>query len=391
MLRSSGMVWVLGLVVLCTSACRKEAEPPPTPEAVTEEEARALGNAFEAALAGCDPAAIDALFDRDHTMNVARAEMKLTQGERRKLREGAHRALPIGRNACADVESGSEYTLLHVRQREGEVSLLYRTLGENGVNYIEIYVGKGEGGSARFYDLYNYAYGERTTESLRELLGAFESRGVRRRAGEVSQNLQDARRFLTAGQWEDALAAIDRLPADARRPRPIRLMRVMAAGGLSDEVYEKAIAEYEKDFPGDPSLDLVSVDGYLIRKQYDEAIAAMDRVDARVGGDPYVHVLKASLFREMRDLEAAWTEAQAAVNEAPDFEEAYWTALTIALERKAHDDATALMTTLRDRFAVEFDPELMAAEALWAEFLESPQWAAWSSDEPPAGDAEATE
>jgi tetratricopeptide (TPR) repeat protein len=378
-MRAFGLIPLLALVVLGSPACRSKAEPPPTPEAVTVEEARALGESIEQKLAVCDPGGIDDALDLEHMVKLASADTPLTAGERSSLIAGVRGSMSLGRQLCDDVGIGSSYEMLRARQQGQEVSILFRALGEAGVNYLEFYLGKGSGDTPRIYDVYVYLSGERMSETMRDLLAATtSSRKTQQQARSFSRHVNDAREHLMAGESEQARAALHRLPEQMRFRRPVRLLEVMAAAGLGDEAYEKAIAAYEKAYPGDPSLDLVSIDGHLIRKQYDDAIAAVDRLAARLGGDPYLEMLKATFLVEKGELDAAWTVASAGLAAAPEFEDAHWMALTIALERKAYDDVASMMATLSDRFAAEFDPELMAEEDLWIGFLESPQGVAWS-------------
>ena len=45
-------------------------------------------------------------------------------------------------------------------------------------------------------------------------------------------------------------------------------------------------------------MDLISIDAFLIHKEYDKAQAAIDRLDESLGGDPYLNVLRSTIFME---------------------------------------------------------------------------------------------
>lgn len=379
MLRSITVASYLALMLCAAAGCRSKAKPPPTPEAVTMAEAQALGEAIERSLAVCEPSTLDDALDIEHTVRLAAAGHSLTDAERRDIVKGAKSAMALGRELCADVASGSQYRLLRAREQAGEVSLVFRSLGEQGLNYLEFYVGKGPADQPRIYDAYMYINGERFSETMGDMLAAFMgSKDLQRSATTFSREIQNARDHLRANELEQAGAALRRLPPAMKVRKPVRLLEVMVAFD-DDEAYEKAIASYEAAYPGDPSLDLVSIDGHLLRKQYDEGIAALERLDQRIGGDPYLQVLGATFLSEKGDLDGAWTRVQDAIAREPELENAYWVAIMIALERESFDDAVAIMTTLRDRFEVQFDPDLMAGEALYAGFLQSPQWTAWTA------------
>jgi tetratricopeptide (TPR) repeat protein len=361
-------------------ACNRGDIAPPKPKPVTPDEAKAFASKLETALRGCDPGAIDQLIDMDAMARMAAATSKASKMQQRGFVAGARKNAKIGAQLCQNVASAGQYKLLRVRTEGETTRALYRLSGFDGFNYLDVFVGKTSRGILG-YDIYNYLSGQRFSETLRDLFDSFladdPGLGSATRIGDAMQEIE---RLSAAGQHQQAKDKIASLPDNMRKSRAIMLIDVTTSANLSDEVYHQAIANYETQFPGDVSLDLVSVDGYFLRKEWDKAIAALDRLDKRVGGDPYIDSMRATIRSQEGKYDEAARFARSAVDREPDLEDGYWTLLEIQLAAETYDDAVATMRKLASDFAAEFDRASMAAEPSYSGFLESPQGKAFFAD-----------
>jgi hypothetical protein len=84
---------------------------------------------------------------------------------------------------------------------------------------------------------------------------------------------------------------------------------VIAATMISNEdhfaEFSRAVAEYEKYFPKRDSFALKKVDMYILKKDWPKALAAIDSLDAAVGGDPWLNTLRESIRSASGNLEEA--------------------------------------------------------------------------------------
>jgi predicted Zn-dependent protease len=97
---------------------------------------------------------------------------------------------------------------------------------------------------------------------------------------------------------------------------------VAASAYLGEAQYQSAIDALRRAYPNDASLDLMLLDGYFMKKRYDEALQAVDRIDRSLGGDPYLDVMRANMLLAKGDVDGAYRFATRAVEREPSLSEA---------------------------------------------------------------------
>ncbi len=363
-------------VLAVLTACKDARFAPPTPATpATEAEARAIGAAYVAAMVPCDEAVAGDLFDYDALARQAVYTISASAG----FKEGFVKGVKQRPDLCGRVVAGDRYALLGVRADADGVRPIIRILGETGVNYEELVVGKARGrDDVRIRDLYLYTLGEHLSESIRGLAEGSADSAIAARIMRMRGAIESATGSILRGDATAAAHSLDALPAPMQRNKSVLLLRV-TIGGLGDEAaYLAAIEAFEASYPGDPALDLVSIDGHFLRKDWPAALAAIDRLDARVGGDPYLETLRANVQLEQGDGAAAIATARRATVAEPALDDAWWALLTAQLRAEDHDGAAVTMGELEERVDADFDPDAMAADPLWATFLTSDAYRRWS-------------
>jgi len=139
--------------------------------------------------------------------------------------------------------------------------------------------------------------------------------------------------------------------------------------------YDEALQAIEAALPGDPCLDFVLVDYYSARRQYDKLRAAIDRLDARVGGDPQQDARRALSYIPEKNYKLARKYAQKAIEAEDSLFLPYIVLLQIGLEEKDFDEVSRVMMLMEEKSLMEF-PDLTTVPA-YAEFVKSPQYQAW--------------
>lgn len=104
---------------------------------------------------------------------------------------------------------------------------------------------------------------------------------------------------MQLGQGQEALSIYRSLPAAVQKMKYVMLLRIAAAGKTPNgNAYVQSIAEYRSAFPNDASQHLISIDYFVLKKQYDEGIKSIDKLDKAVGGDPYLNEMRAGIYRQ---------------------------------------------------------------------------------------------
>jgi hypothetical protein len=358
-------------------ACHKEDRPPPPPTVTppTIAEAEKFAKEFAKHMMPCDQQQIS--IDVDGDLMIARTLGGRDIGRREAAGIRSAIVSQIGPMLCQAVTAfepegtTQSYVYLRTRNVNGQIRPLLRLAGDNGVTYHELELDKHTDGTIRIVDIYLYSTGE----LMSELLGTALEGAVKDSA---MLAIGDVRLKLNAGQPKEAHAKLHQLPEHVRRMRVVMLLDVFVSGMLDDDIeYARAIDAFEKAYPNDGALDLIQIDQYFMKKKFDKVLAMIDRLDKRLGGDPYLDVQRASALLEAgRKIEAV-AAAKRATEREPTLQQAWWGLLTAQAAADDTTGALATLTVLRDRFKVVIDADALHADARFETLVESKQFKAW--------------
>ena len=361
----------LSIVVAITCAlvaCKSSNPParkvsPPTPT-----EAEAFAKELATKMSPCDSAALNAVLDFDMVITRAVAGRNIPRGAVKQIKREAPR---IGAKFCAELGDAS-YTYLRTQTVDGSPQPLFRVITGTAVNYHQLELDKRDG-VIRAADIYLYGTGERLSDTFGKLFDSMMETSVR----DAGQAMRRVQRLVAAEDYEQALVALKAMPDKLRRSKPLMLMEVQIASNLDDESkYLAAIEAYGRAFPNDPSLDLVMVDGAYLRKEWDEVLRLVDRLDKRVGGDPYLDLLRAESLGESGKRAEAIALAKQATEAEPTLEQAWWQLLTQQAAARDHASAIATLVVLRDKFGADVTEDTLRADDRFGGLVESAEFAA---------------
>ena len=279
---------------------------------------------------------------------------------------------------------------MHEGAMGGEAALFRMLPATGGVNYLEFSPERLPDGKVRARRIYVYLSGESIAQTLRRsylAVVAGERRSVLARAlrpeNEYGANLDkigDLARAVGEKRFPAAMAIYKTLPVGVREDKSVLTLHLQAAQGVGEKEYADAIQEFRDRFPNDACIDLISLDAYLLKKQYPEALAAIDRIDGKVGGDPYLEVMRANVLSQAGDVEAAERAARRAVGREPGMPGGYGSLIDLALKRQNYDEVVKNLEVLRGRFHLQLRG--IGREPRYAGFAKSPQYKAWLAAHP---------
>ena len=116
--------------------------------------------------------------------------------------------------------------------------------------------------------------------------------------------------------------------------------------------------------------------------EYDRALAAVDRLEKAVGGDPYLDVIRAGIHLAQGDAGAARRLARQAVDGDGTLPDGYWALVNVSLADKRFDETARLLDLLREQFQLEFGDLTQIPE--YAEFVQSPEYRQWAQPRTPS-------
>jgi hypothetical protein len=374
-------------------AVAETAASPP----VTDEECRAFALAVENAVQGGDVAAFNALIDWDAALETATAGIKAPEGSRKGFIQGVKGSMQkeqgLVPQIVATVKGGGSYKFLHVR--------VFRLVmpDSDGVNYHDFVLARGPDGKVRAADVYIFLSGELISQTMRRMYipaAAQDSQGLLDKLlGTEQLFMKNFPRFqqmtteVRNGRPAEALKVFQEFPPELKKDKNILMVRLQAAQAVNDAEYSRALEDLRAAHPDDACIDMISIDYYLLKKDYPRALACIDRLDKAVGGDPYVNVMRSGLHTDEQRYDLARRDAQAAIAADPTLQDAYWNLMTISLQEHNFADTVTQLNQLEERFHIPFGD--MTELPVFAEFVKSPEYRAWKERPKPAGEPKAQE
>jgi len=361
------------------AACGDGVPAPAAMDPVSAEEAATLAAAFEAALEPCDAAKVGALLDEEQLVRRAVAASGVRKGDQLGMYQGMRRKdAAMGPLLCARFGAEVDVEVLRVVVRDGRPTPVLRILGSTGFNYYELELGKSRADHVvRIVDFYVYIAGERMSDTFARLgaqgVGAIRAGGDPEMLGRITAAQQ-------RGDRAEARKLIGALPKPLRDSKQVRIME-LATVIATDPDYQATIERFERAFPDDPALDIISLDGLYLRHDVPALVKTIDRLDRRVGGDPYLAFLRVNAYLlepTPEHLAAAETAARAAVAGMPKNTSVLLALATVQLRRGDRTGAVVTLETLR-ALGSEVGRASVAKDPDWQAFFASPEYASWAA------------
>ena len=133
--------------------------------------------------------------------------------------------------------------------------------------------------------------------------------------------------------------------------------------------------ECERFHPNDACIDMLSIDSFVSKKEYDKAFECIERLDNSVGGDPYLNVMRANAKLIQQKNNEAKKYAELALEKEPDLFPGYQVLLNVSIADKNYDDTVSVLNALKENFEIEFE-DFTQIEA-YSDFVKSPQYKKW--------------
>ena len=378
------------IIVLASSLLQSQATAQPATVATlpTADECQQLALRVERSINAGAPVGLDQAIDLDAIIDRSLQDWKLSPEQARRFRDGASDGFSLGQEICAALHNGGSYRFLRVVQRQGQPVLLFRLLTSGGLNYHEMYVAKDAQGKLRIVDVYIQLMGEKISQALALGLPVMAAKAAATQRAKLPQAFLDAaaemeklralQQLAAEGKFKQAIDALSKLPATLRNSKGALMMRYQYAQQVDVEHYRAAIAALTKAFPNDPFLDLILLESLALEEKYTEILNSLDRIDRRLGGDPYIDFLRSRQYFAMEKFDLAKAMAQKSIRAEPWLHDPYWLLIDIAIKQKDHRSTAKLLVAIERRLRVTILVKNVEESAAYAEFIKSPNFKKWA-------------
>lgn len=259
-----------------------------------------------------------------------------------KFFDGIDFAKPMLRSFREQQGEGLDIRFLRIRERAGQRTALFRLTNPEGLIYFEWYLEKNGDGEVAAWDADNYVTGERISETLCRvwIKAVIEiDPSYAKHMGKRNKLLVDhfgaigeLRNAKVRGQYEQAIQVYEAMPGLLRDELVCMVQALPCYVMVEDfEKYESTLKRFMRLHAGASNQELIGIDLYFMNAAYDRVLEAVDALDKRVGGDPYLNLYRANA-QHMKDAyaNAVWL-IDRGLQADPAMIDFYWAGIEMAL------------------------------------------------------------
>lgn len=350
----------------------------------TDSEAEAFAHAFVKDVREGNAAAVDARCDQEAVLAIALQGIDPELPQVKGFRQGVKKSAGFGFGPLLKgiMENGGSYTLLRTRRVKGSFRALCRLIHPDGsLNYHDLVVA---GKPPRVADIDLMAIGDTISgtyrQALLKALAAEPSRlgrllGKENEYAKALPQLIRLSNLKREGKNAEVWAAFDALPEILKKDKDALFLRYQAALELGDKEMTRAFEDFRAAFPAEVCVDFFSIDAHFTAQRFAEALKAIDRVDALVGGDAYLQVLGANIHTAAGEHPQAVERCRRALAAEKTLAPAYETLLGLSLSMKDFKTTAETLTAYERDGGAELN-DVTGLEA-YQEFVKSEAGRAW--------------
>lgn len=362
-----------------------------TNEPITEEEAQLFAEKFIDGAIRNDGAAVNAIFDwsalTDRCMEGTGITGKLLTDAKKGMLSKLETENSFLNQVHQAISQGGSYRLLRVHEVDGRRRALVRLMvPEGGVNYHDFVLSKGSNGQCRGIDVHLFLSGEFLSTTMKRMmlvLTGGQDRGLLGRLTGQNQLLvkhqNEVLSMINAVQarnFPEAVRVYKTLPENLQHEKSLMLIVMTAAQGLGDDTeYQNILANFRKQHPDDACIDFLSIDYFVTKQEYPEALAAIESVSKSVGGDPYLEFMAGNVHFMAENTQEAEKLFQLAIDHEPTLQDSWWSLVTVSLKKQDFEQTLELLKKIDQQFQIEWAD--LTQQADYAGFTASPQHAEW--------------
>jgi tetratricopeptide (TPR) repeat protein len=285
------------LLIIFSSGCL-------TPERnVTKQESLDFAKNLEASVTERNPNVFNNIFDaRTLIQRIEKAGNGKLNDKMLADIPAALKKRRMGDELIQSVGKNGMYQLVKSYEKNGKQHLVFRVYGDDGLNYQDIEL-MHAGKEIKAADMYIYLTGENFSKSLADIflqLGNYYDGAP----GDTSfvKTITSIRKHIVNEEFEKALSLFEKLPDTLRKQKLFQLMHVHVTAKLDNDVYKKALDEYESLFPNEPGMYILFLEIHFSHEEYKEALNDVNKMDSLINKDPFLDYYRGLIYKQMKDI-----------------------------------------------------------------------------------------
>lgn len=301
---------------------------------VSKAEAGAFSQKIEKAARDGDAAAVNALIDLEGILDRTTKGLDIPESQRLSFIYGLRSnsqtisggPASMGAKIAQTIRDGGIYRTLRIISDASGWRVLCRLVpAPGGLNYQEFLLGRDAFGNVVAADVFIFATGDLlSTLQFRGLLPSLAAMSpsiVSRVSASDRDYIQSGNQVrdyvvsLQDGKMDEAERIYQRLPQSVRSEKWLLLARLNKA---TDQDRPRALQECLSLHPEEPAFALLAIEDAINRANKDEVFQNITRLEKRVGNDPYLNLLRATVCERTGDLDGSRRFTEAATSAEPE-------------------------------------------------------------------------
>ena len=379
---------ILFVIIFCS--CLSEKEKNDTLK-IKRTEVEKIASELQYGFVNDNIIAINSIYDAD-----ALAKRFIRSTSKKRILEfnnsfyiGFIRQFNFGEILIQEKSNGAKYDFLRIYQDTlKDYHIIFRFFSKNGINYHDHLVKKIKD-EPKIADTYIYTSGESLSDTYRTiykkalyggnfLTGDFTSSLFMR----DMKKLEKIRTLNKNGNFEKSNKIYQTISSSSKNEKIFKLTNITTTANLSNKMFVKAVKDYESKYPNDPSLYLLSIDRFILKKDFQKAIEAIDKLDKHVKGDSFLNFMRANIYTYQNRYQDAVQTLKIVTADYPEFLEAYDGLLAIYIETDQKEEAIKILDTFVTKFNVNKKELSLSIKGSFPKFTTTKEFVIWNKKNP---------
>ncbi len=349
-----------------------------------------VGYAIDSTIYSGNVTYLNEIFDTEYILRkvTIKSEDKYVKDFNIGFEKGLKESFNYAQKIIKEVGDNGSFDFIrsHVNNK-GDYHLLFRMYGDDGLNYHN-YLLKKINGEIKVVDVYYFISGEYISKTLSDIYNASLSnrpnlftKFFKKTIADDLIKVKTIRALISEGKYKEAYKNYKTISSEGKKQKAFQLIGIQITSEIDDETYQNFIRNYEKSFPNDPSLYLVSIDGAFLNGNYDKVLDLIERLNTAIGGDDFLDFFRLNVFYQKGDKLTALKYARRMVENFPHHIDSHSTLLTVLIELKQNNEALKTLENFYSIFELTKESMKEAMESDYPDFVKTEEYKNWFKQE----------
>jgi hypothetical protein len=298
-------------VIILLASCKTEEKP------VTKEQAAEFAKSLEKSIGVRNENFFNNAFDADALI----LKMKTAAPDEpasfwKGVKESMGEKMKFGSKIIQSLGSKGSYKLVKHYQEGNRQHLLFRLFSDGSINYHDFEL-VNKGSNVKIADVYIYLTGELLSKTFNDIFAQVLK--TDKKHLESLTALSKLNKLIQQKAYKEAKEIMDGLPENVKSTKAVQLKNMEICIEADTLEYAGAVEKYKRDFPDDPSLNLVLLDNFITKEKYAEALNCINQLDKQINKDPLLDYHRGLLYNLQGKKDAALQAFESLYKNMPEF------------------------------------------------------------------------